>query len=304
MRLTRLIFGDGLVGVDGGQHKKQRKVVGPAFTGAAVEGMAPIFFEMAEKLAIRWEKYVEDKEPRASKTSFVNNIKFQINAYHEFECLSMDIIGLAGFQYDFKSLEGQRSELEDAFVNVTKSAATGSIYSSLRSHFPWVEKLGHYLSQEQKELDRNKRNIREISKRLVQDAKDRLIFETDLTEKGEKQSGYDDHNRDILSLLVRANIMADAEELIPEEETLSMIPTFLSGGYDNNSSEMSYAIYSLTHSTQTQDRLRGELLNPPVGCEDWRKIFKSLERLPYLDAVIRETLRLYSSAHSTVSNFA
>lgn len=118
----------------------------------------------------------------------------------------------------------------------------------LRSHFPWVEKLGHYLS-----------------------------------------------------LLVRANnTMAEARDRIPEDEVVSMIPTFLSGGYDNNASQMSYAAYALAHSPQAQHRLRDELRSPHSGGEAWRTDVKALERLPYLDAVMRETLRLYSSAHSIV----
>lgn len=306
MRVTRLVFGDGLVGVDGAQHKRQRRVVGPAFTATAVEGMAHIFYNMAEKLASRWERRLQwDERITPQETIFETPLQLEINAYHEFECLSLDIIGLSGFQYDFKSLDGQRSQLESAFVNVTQSAATGSVYSALRSQFPWVEKLGHYLSSEQKELDRHKRNIRAISKQLVQDAKDNLTREVALG-KAAADEKLDNtptsRNRDILSLLIQANTMADATDRIPEEEIISMIPTFLSGGYDNNASEMSYAVYGLATWPQVQHRLREELRNPPAGCEEWRADLKALDKLPYLDAVMRETLRLYSSAHSIVSN--
>ncbi|KAF9067223.1 cytochrome P450 [Rhodocollybia butyracea] len=57
---------------------------------------------------------------------------------------------------------------------------------------------------------------------------------------------------------------------------------------------MSYAAYSLARCPQTQKRLRDELLSPPNGYEDWQQSLKCLDKLPYLDAVCRETLRLYT----------
>ena len=56
MRVTRLVFGDGLVAVDGAQHRKQRKVLGPAFTTAAVDGMMPVFYDVAQRLVERWRQ--------------------------------------------------------------------------------------------------------------------------------------------------------------------------------------------------------------------------------------------------------
>ncbi|KAJ0122484.1 hypothetical protein J7T55_002997 [Diaporthe amygdali] len=284
MRVTRLVFGEGLVGVDGPQHKRQRKVVGPAFSSVAVDGMAPVFFLMAEKLANNW------------KTRFSGRKVFETNAYRDFEALSMDIIGLAGFKYDFKSLQGQRSQLEAAFVNVTKSAATGSAYASLRAQFPLIGALGHFLSKEQIQLDRYKSDIEDISKKLVQGARSRIKQPSErLDEAGDHRSP---RNRDILTLLVQSNLSSDEKDRLPEEEIVSMVPTFLSGGYDNNAAVMSYAVYGLAHFPETQDRLRDELLHPPKECSSWRDSLRALDRLPYLDAVTREVLRLYSSAHS------
>lgn len=284
MRVTRLLFGEGLVGVDGARHRRQRKVVGPAFSSAAVEGMAPIFYLLAKKLAGNWE------------TRLAKDGKFETNAYREFEALSIDIIGLAGFKYDFKSLQGERSDLEAAFVNVTKSAATGSVYASLRAEFPLVEALGHLLIREQIQLDRHKKDIEKISDKLVQGAKNAMKQSgPGIPAKSDQQNH---HNRDILTLLVRSNISSDVKDRLPEKEIVSLVPTFLSGGYDNNAAAMSYAIYGLAHSPEIQTRLRDELLHSPAECSTWRNSLRDLDSLPYLDGVTREVLRLYSPAHS------
>lgn len=284
MRVTRLLFGEGLVGVDGVQHRRQRKVVGPAFSSAAVDGMAPIFYLMAKKLTGSWE------------AKLAKDGKFETNAYREFEALSIDIIGVAGFKYDFKSLQGERSDLEAAFVNVTKSAATGSVYASLRAEFPLVGALGHPLSREQIQLDRHKKDIEKISDKLVQGAKNAMKQSgPGLLENSDQQNH---HNRDILTLLVQSNMSSDVKDRLPKKEIVSLVPTFLSGGYDNNASAMSYAIYGLAQSPETQTRLRDELLHPPAECCAWRNSLRALDSLPYLDGVTREVLRLYSPAHS------
>ncbi|KND93225.1 Cytochrome P450 3A9 [Tolypocladium ophioglossoides CBS 100239] len=284
MRDTRLVFGDGLVAVDGEQHRRQRKVIGPAFTAVAVEGMASVFYEKAQVLADVWAQKLRNTAGQETR-------RMEINAYREFEALSLDIIGAAGFQYDFRMLNGQQSELNDVFVNVTKSAATGSVYASLRSHFPWVGTLGSFFSQEQKTLDKYKRHIWRVSKDLVDNAKSKMRKQDS---KGTRKSGQ----RDILSLLIESNTSATAKDHLGDDEIISMVPTFLSGGYDNNASEMSYALFALTNFPETQRRLRKELLSPPANGRVWREDLRSLERLPYLDAVAKETFRLYSSAHS------
>ncbi|GKT47882.1 cytochrome P450 monooxygenase fum15 [Colletotrichum spaethianum] len=282
MRVARMLFGDGLVAVDGEQHRRQRKVIGPALTSAAVEGMAAIFYEKSHILADRWTQKLPSTANQETKC-------MEINAYREFEALSLDIIGTAGFQHDFHSLSGQRSELEDALVNVAKSAATGSIYSSLRSHFNWFGTLGSLFSQEQKTLDKYKRHVRRISKDLVENAKRRIQMQD-----GDETA----RARDILSLIVKSNISTTGGARLDDDEVVSMVPTFLLGGYDNNASEMSYALFALTNFPETQRRLRKELICPPPDNRDWQENFRSLERLPYLDAIAKETFRMYSSAHS------
>ncbi|OAA74001.1 Cytochrome P450 [Cordyceps fumosorosea ARSEF 2679] len=290
MRTTRLIFGDGLVAVDGDQHKRQRRAIGPGFSSTAIDSMLPVFAALTEKLAKRWYRALGSPSLEAKSAANETRRAIEVNAYGDFENLFMDMIGESGFQYRFGSLEGHRSELEAAFVEVAQAATTGSLYSLLRSQLPLVETFGHWFVREQMHLDQLKQNIRTISLRLVENAKAHFQY----TGADEKVSG----RRDILGLLVQSNLAADAKHRLEDDEIVSIIPTLLSGGYDNNASAMSYAVMAMAQTPSTQKRLREELLAPPSGCEDWKSSSKALEKLPYLDAMCRETLRLYSPAHS------
>lgn len=259
-------FGDGLVAVDGEQHKRQRRAVGPGFSTSVINGMMRAFRDLTEKLAARRHKSC-DGAPSGSG----------INAYGDFEKLFMDIIGETGFQYKFGSLEGHRSELEAAFVDVTQHAATGSLYSLLRSQFPSVETLGHWFVREQIKLNRLRRTIQHVSIRLLKNA--RAHFEASGGEKLKSR------RKDILALLVQANLQEDATHRLDDDEIVSIIPTLLSRGYDNNASGMAHAVMVMAQTPSTQKRLQKELLAPPPRCENWKSDWKALDSLPYLDAI-------------------
>ncbi|KAJ3472229.1 hypothetical protein NLG97_g11169 [Lecanicillium saksenae] len=202
----------------------------------------------------------------------------------------MDIIGESGFQYKFGSLDGHRTELEAAFVNVTQQAATGSLYSVLRSQFPIVQTLGNWFVHEQIKLNKLRANIQNISMQLVHNAK--AHFAANGWDKGGSK------RKDILGLLVQSNLQEEAKHRLSDEEIVSIIPTLLSGGYDNNASAMSYALLAMAQTPSTQSRLREELTSPPLNCSNWQNDWKALDSLPYLDAMCREVIRLHSPAHS------
>lgn len=63
--------------------------------------------------------------------------------------------------------------------------------------------------------------------------------------------------------------------------------------FDRNS--LSWAIYALCKDTSTQSTLRAEIISFPTDTPT----FDELNSLPYLDAVVRETLRLYAPIAGT-----
>ncbi|KAF8800687.1 cytochrome P450 [Phlegmacium glaucopus] len=77
---------------------------------------------------------------------------------------------------------------------------------------------------------------------------------------------------------------------------LAEFTTFLIAGHETASIAMAWALYALTHNTQAQTKFRQEVSNlstdnPTIG---------DLNGLPYLDAVVHETLRLYPPVSSTI----
>ncbi|KAG9509025.1 Cytochrome P450 3A11, partial [Fragariocoptes setiger] len=77
---------------------------------------------------------------------------------------------------------------------------------------------------------------------------------------------------------------------LTDREITSNSQLFLIAGYETTSSLMSFATFTLAHHPEAQERLYEELkLHLPDGVFDYEKV----TTIPYLDAVISETLRLF-----------
>lgn len=61
-------------------------------------------------------------------------------------------------------------------------------------------------------------------------------------------------------------------------------------GHETTSTAVTAIVYALSCHQDVQDKLRAELLN----CEGDQPTMENLGELPYLDAVLRETLRMYT----------
>ncbi|KAK0548952.1 hypothetical protein OC846_004279 [Tilletia horrida] len=255
--------GAGLLTMEGQDHRRQRKVAFPSFTAPAIQNMTPIFHEKAEILMARLRQQV------ASDTSAETQAHgFKLNMAKEFFSFALDVIGLAGFDYEFNSLAGlETSALERAFSECLHLLATGTIYSALRVllNEP-IEWIGRTLGvKEQLELDSHKKLVDDISAQLVKRAK---------SEDGSEK-------KDLLTLMVRANTSEDLKESqrLSDEELAQMVPVFLFAGHETTATALSWAMLALSDRAKglaVQQKLRKELAANP----SWRDNPVDLDAFP------------------------
>ncbi|KAF8342996.1 cytochrome P450 [Cantharellus anzutake] len=74
---------------------------------------------------------------------------------------------------------------------------------------------------------------------------------------------------------------------LTEDEVMAQISTFLFAGNDTTATGISWVMYALCKNSSIQDKLRAEIRAVP----NEHPTYEALSSLPYLDAVIRETLR-------------
>ncbi|KAG8809782.1 hypothetical protein FRC17_003255 [Serendipita sp. 399] len=215
-------------------------------------------------------------------------------------CTTLDIIGLAGFNYHFNSLtrliKGDRdeNELSLAFSQILNSMGKLRLLVFLKMWFP-IFRLIRFDQRSRMEKSRQ-RTIQTIGTQLVQEKKRDLKLEMEKRQGSTKA-------KDLLTLLIRANLAegsgaggAGGDRTLSDEEVMNQIPTFLMAGHETTSTSTAWALYSLSSHPEVQTKLREELLAFPSETPT----MDELNAFPYLDRVVKETLRYHAVVSGTI----
>ncbi|KAF9456799.1 cytochrome P450 [Collybia nuda] len=329
--LARLI-GRGIFSMEGAEHKQQRRLIGPAFTGQSIKALTPIFFQKAEELCERWDDLIDKPfstvtnptDPPPAYVPFATAVeKFKgvtLDVAHWISRASFDVIGLTGFDYHFNSLEDETEDVYLAYRRLFDMADKGApLRTVIELYFPIIRKI--WPDERTKIMDASLRVVDKAGKKLIAQKKAMVISEQD-NEKVIQE-------KDILSLLIKANLSTDPAKRLSDEELLNQCSTFLLAGSDSVSLALAWCLHFLSQNPAIQTRLRDEILSStstsshvshepalskhfdtelrlspppsyPSGEQPSFESWEALEKLPYLDAVVRETLRICPPVHSTI----
>lgn len=242
----------------------------PAFGPIQIRALTEIFVEKATQLRnILMEISTTNQSARVDVLSWLSKA-------------TLDIIGLAGFNYQFDALtsNGKPGELNDAFGTMLRSGREDSLFALLRN---WIPPLRIIPSAAHRRAKIAQNTMNRIGKRLLDESRAAAAANS---EKGIAR------RRDLLSLLVQANIATDLpdNQRLSDADVLAQIGTFIVAGHETTSTATTWALFSLTQKPDIQHKLREELLQ--ISTEN--PTMEDLMGLPYLDAVVREALRLHS----------
>lgn len=96
-------------------------------------------------------------------------------------------------------------------------------------------------------------------------------------------------------ILVQANDKANEDERLPESELLGQMTTFIFAGHDTTTGAICRTLHQLVLNPDVQERLRAEVVAAREQCGGDLG-YDVLMGLPYLDAICRETLRVFPPA--------
>ncbi|KAK0482383.1 cytochrome P450 [Armillaria novae-zelandiae] len=269
--------GRGVAWAEGEEHKFQRRLLVPAFTQvvvtsatiayeipscrlSAVKGMADDVLQCAEKLASELE------------AQGVNAGVFNLSLY--IPACSLETICRVGFGRDFSYENSDVQAILGSWRKDIQNFTSFHAFLAFRliGMFPWIAKLPIAAFQEE---GLAKKVLRRVAADLL------------------KQPSNID-GQDIFSILVRESWggRTNLGVKLSNQQLIDNITTLLMAGFETSSGVVAFALLDLAQNTEVQSRLREEL----VGAElDW----KTVENLPYLDAVTRESLRLHPSSAET-----
>ncbi|EJF57366.1 cytochrome P450 [Dichomitus squalens LYAD-421 SS1] len=271
---TRLLLGPGILGVLGEAHRRQRKMLTPVFSDANLRVLTPVFYDVAHRLVQGISRTVLDS-PRS-----VDMLDWMGRA-------ALEIIGKAGMGHSFDPLTSDGSS--DPY---TKAAKTPLSFTpamvAMRQASPILTSMGPA------RLRRWIVDLLPIPQ--VQQLKDvvDVLHDTSLRIIDEKkaalQRGDTAQGKDIIGILLKANMAAAAEERLPDEQIIGQMSILLFAATDTTSHLMAQVLQLLAEHPDVQQKVRAEIF---VSGDGQDVAYDQLQALPYLDAVCKETLRLY-----------
>ncbi|KAG6909596.1 hypothetical protein DXG01_016635 [Tephrocybe rancida] len=266
------IVGEGVLVVEGDKHRQQRKVMNPAFGPAQIRELNDIFLMKSEQLRDMWVANIAESGGIG-----------RIDILSWLSKTTLDIIGLAGFNYKFDAINDNQNELNSAFSTIFHAGTSMPIVLMIKAFFPPLRFLR---AEKDAVIEASQRTMMRIGNQLLRESK--LSAEDKSTSK----------SRDLLSLLVHSNMSTDlpAHQRMSDEDVVAQVPTFLVAGHETTSTATTWALFALSQDAAIQTKLREELL--AVNTES--PTMEDLNALPYLDMIVRETLRIYAPVTSTV----
>ncbi|SJX62090.1 related to Cytochrome P450 4F8 [Sporisorium reilianum f. sp. reilianum] len=278
--IIEFIVGNGIVTRYGDAHRRQRKLMAPAFTPAHLKGLTPIFAKYAELMCAKIASHGDDR----------------VDFAEYLDCTMLDIIGEAGFGYRCLALERGRegSELSSAFNAVNQAAIdfgpARAIHLGL-SALLYPRAATWPLSEANRRIQKVNRVMDRITMHIVRAAKQSVLGADDLHDK-----------KDLLSLLIKSNLGAGVAERMTDREISGQIQTFMFAGYETSAVTTSWALYFLSRHAGVQAKLRGLVERvlrerKGVGLDEFQAALLEYDdvwcdELQYLDWILAETLRL------------
>ncbi|BEI82047.1 hypothetical protein CcaverHIS002_0212070 [Cutaneotrichosporon cavernicola] len=284
--MLRRMLGNGLITAEGTDHRRQRRVLNPAFSPRAVKEMTPIFFDKARSVREKFAQLLEEPTNEARVLVNMDTLETHenggpIDVGLLMEQATLDTIGAAGFDYDFATLFSRRSELLDAFHSVIKAMQASALVSALQNRFVLFNALP---TPGQKLGKASRATMNRVGDRIV-------AQKTQAITRMGIEKDTDIGTADLLSRLIRANMATDLEdrERLTHREVQAQICTFIFAGSETTGVALTWALYRLATNKSMQDRLRAELVtlgeHPDID---------EIHGLPFLEKFTREILRMDS----------
>ncbi|KAK4057130.1 hypothetical protein OIO90_001625 [Microbotryomycetes sp. JL221] len=311
------ILGRGVLFAEGEDHKRQRKVMNPAFAPSHLKEMLPTFFEYSYKLRDKWMEMVQStiQDDRAHKNdgaaqqylSSKPDNENVIEVSHWLSRATLDVIGDAGFGYHFGAVSGERNELAQAFqVMISPNGGVrrlspgillvGMFFQTLMGLVPF--NIAKFLPSERIRAVAKGFDVMDQESRKIVAEKRRMI----------KDEGIDSvkTSRDLMSLLLKSN-MGTTKSTLSDDELQGQMTTMLLAGHETSSTALTWLLWTLAQRRDVQDKLRAEVRQARMAAQADGEEELSLDRLnglEYLDAVVREILRVEPPVSMTLREAA
>ncbi|KAI0922504.1 hypothetical protein AcW1_002875 [Taiwanofungus camphoratus] len=293
----------------GEQHKKQRKMLNPVFSLANMRELLPIIQPIADKL----REVLLTQIPSDGSVTEIDIMPWMSRG-------TLEYISQAGLGYSFNALDPAK---KNTYAEAVKSLAPAALrIILLRPFVPmimrnfslyWRNKMVDWLPIQALRDVREIVNVMDNASKQVFAEKKAALGRTTEQDSARKMDGGGDvgarmRGKDIMSIMVRANASSDETDRLTDAELLGQMNTIIFAGFETTTTALCRTLYIMASRPSVQARLRNEirkakrdyaasngilLMGNGDGWENVELPYDVLVGLPYLDAILRETLRVF-----------
>ncbi len=259
LRRVRAVAGDGLFTADTTEPNwsKAHNILLQPFGNRAMQSYHPSMVDIAEQLVKKWERLNADEE---------------IDVVHDMTALTLDTIGLCGFDYRFNSF--YRRDYHPFVELLVRSLETIMMTRGLPMEHLWMQKRRRDLAADVAFMNKMVDEIVAERRRNAEAAADK---------------------KDMLGAMMTGVDRATGEQL-DDVNIRYQINTFLIAGHETTSGLLSCTLYALLKHPEVL-RKAYEEVDRVFGPETEAKpTYQQVTQLTYVTQILKEALRLWPPA--------
>ncbi|CAO3635478.1 unnamed protein product [Cunninghamella blakesleeana] len=208
-----------------------------------------------------------------------NNNGLAVDFKSLMEKFALDIIGKAGFDFEFNSLKNKNDEMVNMYHEIKKGVDDPPFlfFPFLDTKLSWLFPRRRYLQGLVKKFHTMLDEVIENKRRILKNQK--------------VKSNIDDSEKDILTLMLESEL--SGQKVLTDSEIKSDLNIFFLAGHDTTANSLASAIYYLAKHQDMQQRAREEAIS--IFGDEPVNVFPTddeLKKLEYINQIIKETLRI------------
>ncbi|KAI6007584.1 cytochrome P450 [Pisolithus orientalis] len=276
-----MLNGKSVLWAEGDIHKRHRKVLNPGFGPAESREFLAVAQASVQALVARWTELVEAD----------NSGKVVLDIASWMSRATLDAIAEGAFDVRLGSLEDSESPLAKSYKGMMMSIfGTPSVLQIFIQEALKYIPMSIFKYWAKNSSNPRAARVREVNKVAISAAKSMVTEKAESLLQGKG-------SRDIFTLLVKANMDAEAKNRLSDEELYSQMRVILFAGHETTSNTIGWTLLELARKPEMQSRLRSEIRQHESVIHargDTQFTASDLDDMPYLNAM--ETLRYHCVA--------
>mmetsp|Transcript_30317 Transcript_30317/g.34435 ORF Transcript_30317/g.34435 Transcript_30317/m.34435 type:complete len:526 (+) Transcript_30317:145-1722(+) len=282
--LMKTFMGTGVAFAEGHLWKSERRTLLKAFSHHKLLKMSSLIEESCNNRLRQLKKLMKKADDN----------KHSLDWNEELMQLSLEIIGRCAFGQKYSSVmvDGKETSLTD----LTRSLEFDIVkYGSSLAYFLCPKKVDWKIDQQTRDLWKKATDLKQIGRTVLQERIEEVKANPMLIEE----------KPDLLNLMLDAHLddhdPSEIGKIVDNDLLVDECVTFVLAGSETTATLLTWVFYMLSQHPEVTKKLRAELTKE-LGDrykEDPDHIIKDFgtldNSLPYLDRIIRETLRLFPS---------